>query len=193
MLKLDQQTEHTLFIKLLTMWVKYPKNNDLKMRFELVNYDDITRLRILKGLSEIEGTEEVVTPLLNSMVTSWKMDGLSANDLFTRLQLDKGGNKFYFDMWVRYVVQEFDTLQHHGDESLLKIFDTLAKAKVGKDLQGELKSALITSWKAKKKSPREVLELLKLNLKPEPNHSVDVELLSMWVQYVKENSLTSGV
>ncbi|RQM17423.1 hypothetical protein DD237_001428 [Peronospora effusa] len=127
-----------------------------------------------------------------------------AEKAYKFLQLDEDNNlglrNERYNAWIRYLAEAPPAiksaipkfLSRHGDESLLTMLDALEEAKVGKDLQGQLKSALITSWKDQKKPARDVFTLLKLNLKPEPNHSVDVERLSMWVQYVEKNLFMPG-
>ncbi|CAI5706908.1 hypothetical protein KXD40_006056 [Peronospora effusa] len=160
----------------------------------MADYNDTTRLKILKGLSEIEGTEEVVKQLQDNLVALWKIEKPFAKNLFAKLELDKAGSEVYFDMWVKYVVQKCDKLhvsksvinklsRRHGDEGLLKMFNALAQAEVGKNIQGKLTSALITSWKNQEKSTRDVYELLELNVKSEFNEPINVKLFSMWVQY----------
>ncbi|CAI5706950.1 unnamed protein product [Peronospora effusa] len=197
-LKLDQETDHTLYIQLLTMWVRYTKENNLETKTVITSYDGNISLMLFEGLSEIEGTEEIVKSLQDSLMTFWAGRELSAEDLFSTLKLDNGGSKSNYDMWVKYVAQEFDTLQPtkevilkssevFGEEGLLKMLNALDLKEVGQDIQSELTSALMASWKEKEKKPVEVLMLLESELMPEFNHKVNIGRIKMWNQYVNEN------
>ncbi|CAH0488707.1 unnamed protein product [Peronospora farinosa] len=153
----------------------------------------------------IEGVNSMAPGFIKEML-DW-ISGKSetyAEKAYKFLQLDEDNNlglrNERYNAWIRYLAEAPPAIKsaipkllgRHGDESFLKMLDALEEAKVGKDLQGQLKSALITSWKDQKKPARDVFKLLKLNLKPEPNHSVDVERLRMWVQYVEKNLFMPG-
>ncbi|CAH0486385.1 unnamed protein product [Peronospora farinosa] len=205
LLKLNKLTDYTQYIKLLSMWVDFSKSSDVNMRSAIVHYHDSTRLRILARLSKIMGTEEVVQPLQDSLVDTWNLEKRSAENLFSKLKLlKKGRSDIYFDMWVKYVKQTpsdlLDDIKlaipkligRHGGEGLLKMLDALVKEHVGKDIQGKVESALRTSWKAQVQSADDVFKLLKFDLKPEPNHSVIVNRLRLWIQYVKNDLAMPG-
>ncbi|CAI5706926.1 unnamed protein product [Peronospora effusa] len=112
----------------------------------------------------------------------------------------------HFNDWVRDLAKTIDTSsaakevitkvsEPHGDEGLLKMLDALEKDEVGEVggvLQGELKSALMASWENQYKSAGDVFKLLKLDMKPDPTHPINVKRLSLWVQYVEKNVAMPG-
>ncbi|CAH0487643.1 unnamed protein product [Peronospora farinosa] len=171
MLKLDKPIDPMLYITLLPMWVKYSKNNIRDMSKAVSSFRGNIRLR---------------------------NDKLSAENLFTELKpFEEGHSDFYSYMWAKYVLQASDPLKDiklaipkvleiHGDEGLLKMLDALEKEHVEEDIQGELKSALMTSWKNQSKSADDVFKLLKLDVKPDPTHPMNVKRLSLWVMYMEK-------
>ncbi|CAI5706809.1 hypothetical protein KXD40_006108 [Peronospora effusa] len=186
------------------MWVEYMKSKDRSMLLALAYSPDNTRLKILEGLFKIVGAEEDAKVLQDYELTFWEKKKVSAVSLFTKLKLNDVPRKFYFDMWVMYVVRTLNMpikdmrsvitmlSRRYGDEGLLEMLDALEKTGFNYHMRVELKSALTTSWKNKKKSPHDVFKLLKLNMESEPNHSVDIQRLSMWFQYVDENLSRPG-
>ncbi|CAI5706934.1 hypothetical protein KXD40_006047 [Peronospora effusa] len=199
-LELDKPADRKLYIRLVEMWVKYSKSVNSNMTFVLVfTRDNNTRMRILDGLNEIEGTKEVVKSVQDHLIRSWVREKRSAKNVFVKLKLfEEGHSDFDFDMWAKYVAHAFYMLRdrklvitklsgRYGDEGLLKMLDALEKKHVGQDIQGELKSALMTSWEDQNKSADDVFKLLKLDVIPEPNYSINVKRLSLWVKYMEEN------
>ncbi|RQM15430.1 hypothetical protein DD237_004070 [Peronospora effusa] len=199
MLKLGKPIDPMLYIRLLTMWVEYSKNNFRDMSKAVSSFRGNFRLRLLEDFSNIDGAEEIGKILQNDLLMTWRNDKLSGENLFTKLKLfEKVRSGCYFDMWVKYVIQASDPLKDiklaipkvlkiYGDEGLLKMLDALEKKHVGQDIQGELKSALMTSWEDQNKSADDVFKLLKLDVKPDPTHPINVKRLSLWVMYMEEN------
>ncbi|CAI5717542.1 unnamed protein product [Peronospora effusa] len=193
LLKLDQQADHKVYIKLLTMWAEYVKNAKLDMEAVIAGIDDKTSLKIIDDLKEIKSTEEVVKSLEDSLVKSWA--NTKPEDVVTTLLHGSNSN---FDMWLKYVARSTDTSPatksaiikfsgRHGDKGLLKMLEALVMANAREDIQNELKSALMASWKSRKKSARHVFKLLKLD--QQDDHKVYIKLLTMWAEYMKSAKL----
>ena len=80
-------------------------------------------------------------------------------------------------MWVKYIIDTWDILKpeakvvmelfnYHNDASLVSMFYALAQNKVGKNVQAQLKSTLITRWISRKETYNEVFRLLTLDTTP---------------------------
>ncbi|CAH0486714.1 unnamed protein product [Peronospora farinosa] len=193
LLKLDQQADHELYIKRLTLWAEYMKDAKLDMKAVIAGFDDITSLKLIDDLKEIKGFKEVVESLQDSLVKSWA--NTKPEDVVTMLLHGSNSN---FDMWLKYVARSTDTSSatvsaiikftgRHGDEGLLKMLEALVMANAREDIQNELNSALMASWKSRKKSAHDAFILLKLD--QQADHELYIKRLTLWAEYMKDAKL----
>ena len=77
-------------------------------------------------------------------------------------------------------------LRSERDEKLLTLFAETREGAYQANLHAGVKSILINSWKKKRRSPLSVFKQLKLDVKPTMDHSINVDLLDLWMTYVQE-------
>ncbi|RQM17431.1 hypothetical protein DD237_001417 [Peronospora effusa] len=206
LLKLDQDIDYSLYVKMLRMWVNYVKRSskspDLTMKLVIASFNDVkTRAMVLSGLIKIDGADEVVMSVQNSLSKYLKLheSKISASDGFTALRLDKAGANLFNDpnykIWLEFVVNKTGTLpdlvaktvsKHYSDEELLTMVEAFAKAETSDAVMTTLESALVVSWKDKKMSTFGVFKLLKLDQKVDDllrDKLFSESKFAIWFQY----------
>ncbi|RMX62412.1 hypothetical protein DD238_008552 [Peronospora effusa] len=176
LLKLKQRTGDSLHENLLReIWLRYRNKNASKQ--------------------DVAGEN----PLHDSVENPSHLDGKSADDAFTALDLDKAGDKLFsdpqFEEWFQFVAKGTGTLpesaaktvsKHYNDEDLLKMFEAFANAKASDAVMTTLESALMVSWKDKKMSTLDVFKLLKLDQKGDDllhDKLFSKSKFGIWAQY----------
>ena len=79
-----------------------------------------------------------------------------------------------------------EKLERKVDKRLIKLIIKLENDKSKANLHDHLKSTLILSWMRRRRSSRKTFEQLGLHVKPTSGHSVNLDLLKLWVEYVQK-------
>ena len=102
-----------------------------------------------------------------------------------------------YNAWLNYLakkastappipIREYRSKAFAKEKLLLMLLDQLRKDEFPATLRAKVMSLLIDSWKKGERSSRNVFEQLGLHVKPTSGHSVNVDLLELWIHFVHE-------
>ncbi|OWY91912.1 Avirulence (Avh) protein, partial [Phytophthora megakarya] len=180
------------FSKFVDMW--NPRNSRhpttvLKV-FTTTYGDDVALKMFLENANS-----PVATKLKNEMVKNWEVALEHPANVFTLLELDKAGDNLFssplLKTWVQYLktfneeskygkttmIKTFST--SYGDEKLATMLEAAKKVPDTEQFAKNLQAAQFNQWMVEKKTPKDMLSILKLKTEDlhffnEKNPMVDV-------------------
>ncbi|OWY93074.1 RxLR effector protein, partial [Phytophthora megakarya] len=147
--------------------------------------------KIIKGLFSSSKTQA-------EKLESWLKSGISADAVFTHLQLGKGGNPFVkpqFVDWIKYAddlsaktpeMSAISTLtRQYGDDVLFRMIETAKMHPNTESIATKLEGEQMQHWLTTRKDPDEVFQLFQLNTMTR-NNIFEKPEFTAWVKYVDD-------
>ena len=133
-----------------------------------------------------------------SRLTILKMRGKDDMEAYEYLGLDrKDSNPIpneRYNVWLNHLAKKgtqtrkSENNEPEKEKILLNLLAEFRNDKSRAKLHEKVTSALIHSWETRHKSSRDIFKQLKLHEKPTSSHSVNVDLLELWVRFVQRTS-----
>ncbi|OWZ18672.1 Avirulence (Avh) protein [Phytophthora megakarya] len=187
-----------------TLWSKYL--DDVK-----ISDKEATMISTISGyyaqdvLSEmiitakkVSGREDFATKLQTTLIENWKKAHAPANIVFTRLQLEKVGNKLFdipeFPLWFKYA-QDMGgwrndemimlTLAAYYKENILtQLIVAAKKVSSTEDVATQMQAVQLRVWKSERTSTDKVFNLLQLN--KAGKNLFDSPEFPVWIKYTDD-------
>ncbi|KAL4163942.1 hypothetical protein KRP22_004566 [Phytophthora ramorum] len=151
------------------------------LRADKIVHEDVEERGIASALKSLPGVDKAKELLLKQQLAAYLKNEKSADDVFTKLNLAKTGDKLFespkFLAWSKYVddfnmkqkdpekvVSKIPTLtKQFGDASLAKMLEVVAQSPSTKRLAESLQAQQLKSWKEAGLSVDDVFRRLNLN------------------------------
>ncbi|TDH69168.1 hypothetical protein CCR75_009494 [Bremia lactucae] len=194
LLKLDAAKSDFLSTVSLRTWFLYM--NEAHVSFHVQHSFLLSKLRHANDSEELD--RKLVDAISKGglmsgiasdlMVASYKMRGLSIEDLLKRVKDEKQRDSIEIALLNAWVLAEYKThlnvdtlmqnlLQHLSEQ---KLIDLIAKTNISRDYLDALKKGLVNLWQARHLTSFQVFKLLKLDVNID--EMAENPLLSLWVQ-----------